>query len=68
MCINLLGLFWLLMFLPPLLQPVAILGIPVYLHAPISLRLLMEVGAGKVVQGPKGYAAAFPIAIANVFC
>ena len=56
------------MFLPPLLQPVAILGIPVYLHAPISLRLLMEVGAGKVVQGPKGYAAAFPIAIANVFC
>ena len=28
----------------------------VYMQIPIPLRQLMEVGVGKVVQGPKGYA------------
>ena len=33
-------------------------GIYLYPYAPISLHLLMEIGAGKVVKGPKGYVAA----------
>ena len=54
----------------PLLPPVTKPNVYTYIytHSPILLRQLMEVGVGKVVRGPKGYAVACHRCSQYFFC